>query len=187
MGGSFNPAHEGHRYISMEAIKRCRLNKVIWFVTPQNPLKTNQAQNHNDRINLAKKVSASRDIIVSPFEQIFTKHYTIELVKRLKQMYPNIDFYYIMGADNATTFHKWKSWKEIITTLPLIIFDRGNFHKNFSSSKLCQNFRGVICNSLSSKTWPTSFWHFIKIRKNPQSSTKIRYDQNIKQRQSTDL
>lgn len=40
LGGSFNPAHDGHRYISLEALKLLNLDEVWWLVTPQNPLKS---------------------------------------------------------------------------------------------------------------------------------------------------
>jgi nicotinate-nucleotide adenylyltransferase len=39
LGGSFNPAHQGHREISLAALALLELDEVWWLVSPQNPLK----------------------------------------------------------------------------------------------------------------------------------------------------
>jgi nicotinate-nucleotide adenylyltransferase len=51
LGGSFNPAHEGHRYISLVAMKRLGLDYAWWLVSPQNPLKETRAASQITRVS----------------------------------------------------------------------------------------------------------------------------------------
>ena len=68
LGGTFDPPHIGHLNISLEAIKRFHLNKVIWLITKKNPLKKNNSSNDIlNRIKLCndfiKKNKNSQDLI----------------------------------------------------------------------------------------------------------------------------
>lgn len=183
MGGTFNPAHEGHRYISTEAIKRFGLDKVIWFVTPQNPLKAANVQNSlPERLAKSKEVANRKDILVTDFETHLPNTYTITLIKRLKKMYPNAQFCWIMGADNLVHFHKWRKWKEIVKLVPILIFDREYYHKSLNSSRMIENFDHGIVVRASKGNLDAHSWYFVKLRKNEQSSTKLRNEQNKKRK-----
>lgn len=183
LGGTFNPAHEGHRYISLEALKRFQLDKIIWFVTPQNPLKvTNVKDSLETRLRQAKEVANHPNIIVTDFESHLPNSYTVTLLKRLKKLHPEIEFTWIMGADNIANFHKWRKWRDIATLVPILIFDREYYHKALISSTMVKNFdNGVVVNSYKSSLKHHN-WYFVKLRKNEQSSTKLRNEQNNKRK-----
>jgi nicotinate-nucleotide adenylyltransferase len=55
LGGSFDPAHEGHVHITREALKRMGLDQVWWLVTPGNPLKARQPAPMGDRLGRARR------------------------------------------------------------------------------------------------------------------------------------
>ena len=85
LGGSFNPAHEGHRAISLEALKRLGLDQVWWLVSPQNPLKSRRDMaDLADRMASAQKIVAGHPrLIVTDLEQRLGTRYTIDTVKHL--------------------------------------------------------------------------------------------------------
>ncbi len=177
LGGTFNPAHEGHRYISLEALKRFDLDLVIWFVTPKNPLKSSSGGLLEDRVEYAKKVANHPKILVTDYEAHQANTYTITLLKRLTMMYKNIDFAYIIGADNMHQLPKWYKWEEIIKLLPIIIFDREDYHKYLVSSKMSLNFVNGCIKSVHKGRLSKYSWYFVKLKKNPKSSTQIRNEQ----------
>lgn len=164
LGGSFNPAHEGHLHISTEAIKRLGLDWVIWFVTPRNPLKSAEMKfSLERRLSHAKQIAQHPKIVVVDYEKYLPNTYTITLIKRLKQMYPLASFCYLMGADNMLQLPKWHRWREIVNLIPIVVLDRDHHHNLLCSSKLRYVFGD-----------PGERWQFIKIRKSSISSTQIR-------------
>lgn len=176
LGGSFNPAHEGHVYISNQALNRCGLNKVIWLVTPQNPIKSLDIRSSlQERADLAGKSIKNPNIQISVIEKHFNNTYTANSLKRIKLMHPNINFVWIMGADNVTKFNKWYKWKWIADNFDIMIFDREENHKFIHASRLNAYKRPLKVSkykkhfdSLNKKT------AFIKLRKVNISSTEIR-------------
>ena len=101
LGGSFNPAHAGHRHISLEALKRLRLDRVWWLVSPQNPLKEKDGMAPlAEREAVAAAVADHPRIAVSSLETGLGTRYTIDTVQALKQRFPAADFVWLMGADN---------------------------------------------------------------------------------------
>ena len=63
LGGTFDPAHEGHIKISKEAKKRYKLEKVIWAITKKNPFKSKSRLNLKERIKYAKKINTKNKFI----------------------------------------------------------------------------------------------------------------------------
>jgi nicotinate-nucleotide adenylyltransferase len=176
LGGSFNPAHEGHFYISIEALKRLKLDRVYWLVTPQNPLKKlNQKTSFKQRFKNACKFAKHPRIAVSDIENHFHTAYTIDTITRLKQLHPNADFIWLMGADNVVQFHRWKNWKQLVDLIPIAIFDRHNCFYQCINSKLASCFpNGKIITRAFTGAFNNYSWYIIRIRKNYESSTRIR-------------
>lgn len=142
LGGSFNPAHEAHLHISLEAIKRLNLDWVWWLVSPQNPLK--DAKNLaplTDRISAAKKLTKNHPAIhVSDVETHFGTNKTIDTLRTLKTACPENQFIWLMGADNMAQFDKWASWEEIVSLLPIGIIDRGGYSTKALQGKLAKRY-----------------------------------------------
>lgn len=124
-GGSFNPPHDGHRVASLLALRRLRLDRVWWLVSPGNPLKdTRDLPSVAERIVAASEVAAHPGIIVTGFEQALGSPFTCDTVASLAARCPGLHFVWLMGADSFAGFHDWKNWRLIADTFPMAIIDR---------------------------------------------------------------
>ncbi len=125
LGGSFNPPHRGHMHIALEAIKRLGLHKLVWLVSPQNPLKfDNDTMSLEDRCKIIKQLARHPHMIVSDFENYQRQPYTADTIARLQQMHPGAEFVWLMGADNLRQFHRWHNWHHIPQAVHICVFDR---------------------------------------------------------------
>ncbi|MBA8667121.1 nicotinate (nicotinamide) nucleotide adenylyltransferase [Holosporaceae bacterium 'Namur'] len=176
LGGTFNPAHEGHRYISLEAIKRLNLDYVVWLVSPQNPLKSEDVKGSlNTRVEIAENTKHSNKIIVSDIEKYFKNNFTANSINRIKKMHGNVEFVWLMGADNMMHIHKWYQWKQIFRRSYVVVFDRFSFGIKVNKSKAANIFPShKMLNYGNVTNFKNKNWCFFKIRQNPISSTQIR-------------
>ena len=125
LGGTFDPAHRGHLSISKEAKKRFGIDKIIWAVTKKNPFKIKSSLSLDKRIKYAKKIAQNNLFIkVKYFENKIKSNRTIDLIKNIKRKNKNTDIYFIMGADNLRSFHKWKNHNEIIKEHNIYVYPR---------------------------------------------------------------
>jgi nicotinate-nucleotide adenylyltransferase len=124
-GGTFDPPHEAHRAASMLALKRLKLDRVWWLVTPGNPLK-----NTSGLAPLAKRIAAARALTHHPridvtgLEAVIKTRYTYDTISWLLARCPGVRFVWIMGADNLRSFHRWQKWREIAKLVPIVVVDR---------------------------------------------------------------
>ena len=177
-GGSFNPAHEGHREISITALTRLGLDCVWWLVTPGNPLKDKDLYAPIDeRLRRARKTANHPDIVISDFESRHNLQYTVDTITRLRELNPDTEFVWIMGADSLQNFHRWRDWKKIAEMVPMAIFNRPGYESDALS--------GVAATELASARLTESealalaesnppAWIFFSDTNNPLSSTDIR-------------
>ena len=125
LGGSFNPPHEGHRAISELALRRLRLDRLWWLVTPANPLKPQAVlAETRARIEAAQRLTRDPRIAVTGFEAEIGARYTWETLVWLKRRAPGAHFVWIMGADNLSEFHLWRRWRTIADLAPILVVDR---------------------------------------------------------------
>ena len=135
LGGSFDPAHKGHLIISKEAKKRFDIKKIIWAITKKNPFKAKSETSLSKRIRDCKKIIGLNSFIkVKFYENIIKSNKTIDLINYLKKN-QNIEIYFLMGADNLITFHKWHKSKSISQKCNILVFDRHGYKKNSLKSK----------------------------------------------------
>jgi nicotinate-nucleotide adenylyltransferase len=125
LGGSFNPPHVAHRAISLFAIKRLKLDRVWWLVTPGNPLK-DQGGLHdlNERSEAARKMANDPRIDISCLESVIGTRYTVDTISYLRRRASGLRFVWIMGADNLAQFHRWQNWRRIASEVPIAVIDR---------------------------------------------------------------
>jgi nicotinate-nucleotide adenylyltransferase len=124
-GGSFDPAHDGHEHVARAALRRLGLDRVIWLVSPQNPLKAGKpSATRQARLESARGFARGPSMIVSDAEGRLGAQFTIDTVRRLKARFPRVRFVWIMGADALAGFHRWKQWKAIMDEVPLAIVAR---------------------------------------------------------------
>ncbi len=162
LGGSFDPAHIGHLKISIEAKKKFKINKIIWAVTKSNPFKSKSHFSLKKRITFAKKIIKKNNFIsVKFYEDKIKSNKTIDLINYLKKTNSRFKIYFLMGADNLITFHKWHKWKEISSKCNILVFDR----KNYKSRSL---------KSMAFKKLNNKGLKFVKFKKVNISSSQLR-------------
>lgn len=129
LGGSFNPAHQGHLFISQSAIENLNFDYVIWLVSPNNPLKNKEdLLDYNKRLSLAKQMAGKNNkIIVSNYEQVNNLKFTFEVLQKISLEHKNTKFCWLMGADCLAQFDSWRNWQEIFNNFPIVVFKRKNF------------------------------------------------------------
>ena len=125
LGGSFNPPHVAHRAISLFAIKRLKLDRVWWLVTPGHPLKDQDGlRDLNERTAAARKMASDPRIDVSCLESVIGTRYTVDTISYLRRRASGLRFVWIMGADNLAQFHRWQNWRRIASEVPIAVIDR---------------------------------------------------------------
>ena len=135
LGGSFDPPHKGHLFISLEAKKILKLDEIWWIVTPQNPLKISKPATYKERIKNCKNITRNFPIKIKEIEKQIDSDYSYKTINYILNHYKNIKFFWLMGADNLISFHKWHKWKNILKKSKLIVFDRHGYKKKSLNSK----------------------------------------------------
>jgi len=125
LGGSFDPPHAGHLAISRIALRRLRLDRLWWLVTPGNPLKVGQAPAALDaRIEACRALAKHPRIVVTPVEAQIRTRFTYDTLRELRRRCPGVRFVWIMGADNLLSFHRWRHWRGIADLVPIAVIHR---------------------------------------------------------------
>ena len=175
LGGSFDPAHEGHVHITREAIKRLHLDQVWWLVTPGNPLKTRQPAPIAARMAQAGRVMAHPKVRITDLEARLGTRFTYETITRLQAIYPGVRFVWLMGADNLVQFHRWDRWQDILRAVPLAVLARPGSGVSARMSRAAQAFRSAQLGrgeAIGGRVPPV--WAFINLPMNGASSSAIR-------------
>lgn len=178
LGGSFNPAHDGHRLASLTALRKLGLDLVWWLVTPGNPLKDNRALPSQDqRIAAARDVARHPRIVVTGIEARLGTRFTAETLAALKLRCPGVRFVWLMGSDNLAQFHRWQNWRGIAQMMPIGVIDRpGTTHKamHARAAQALAHWRLDESDGLLLPTEPAPAWMFLHGRRSDLSSTAMR-------------
>ncbi|MCH8172338.1 MAG: nicotinate-nicotinamide nucleotide adenylyltransferase [Proteobacteria bacterium] len=178
LGGSFNPAHRGHLYISDAGLKRLRLDQVWWLVSPGNPLKQKGDLSPLDqRLEGARKITRGTNIKVLDFEGPLGLVYTIDTLKALKDARGDVYFVWLMGADCFAELHKWKSWDEIMNLVPIAVFSRPGYSARALAGEAACKYAEFRHQENKIKTLAVTDppgWGYIEIAEQDISSTKLR-------------
>ena len=159
LGGTFDPPHQGHIYISKVSLKKLKLNKIFWIITKKNPLKNKPYLNLKHRIKLSRKITKkNKKIFVKYLDDKVKSTNTFNLLNYIKNKDIKVRLFFIIGADNLKKFHKWKNWKLIPGLAKIVVFPR----KSYSF------------NSIARKTLNKKDFIFIKSKKINISSSIIR-------------
>lgn len=175
LGGSFDPAHEGHAHLTREAIARMGLDKVWWLVTPGNPLKTRQPAPMAQRMAQARRVMPDPKVEITDLEAKLGTRATFDTITRLKAIYPGVQFVWLMGADNLVQFHKWGRWRDILRSVPVGVLARPGSGVTARTSVAARAFRVHQVDrgeNLRGKAAPA--WCFVNMPMNNTSSSAIR-------------
>jgi nicotinate-nucleotide adenylyltransferase len=178
LGGSFNPPHVAHRQISEVVLKRLGLDQIWWLVTPGNPLKgRGELAPLAERLVLCRAMAKNPRIEVTAFERDLPTAFTAGTLAFLKRRSPLVRFVWIMGADNLAGFHRWRRWREILTTVPVVVVDRPGWRLKALASKAARAFAGSRvpeARAMGLVAMPPPAWTFLTGPLSSVSSTDLR-------------
>jgi nicotinate-nucleotide adenylyltransferase len=142
LGGSFNPAHSGHLAISRAALRHLALDRVVWLVSPRNPLKSESSlADYDERFARAQAVVVGeRRILVSRFEAEHGLRYTIDTVTLLRRSCARTQFVLLIGADNLSALPRWKDWIRLFEAVPIAVFARPGWDRAAPASQAALRF-----------------------------------------------
>lgn len=182
LGGSFNPAHGGHRRITLAAIEALGLDEVWWLVSPGNPLKPQKDMAPlSARFRSARAMARRAPIRVSAIEQRLNgksgTRYTIDTLRALRRRYPARRFVWIMGADNLAQFHQWKDWRDIAREMPIAVIARPGYDGIALASPAMawlRRFRVPVAGFANRGEWSAPALIELRFDPDPRSATQIR-------------
>jgi ribosome silencing factor RsfS/YbeB/iojap/nicotinate (nicotinamide) nucleotide adenylyltransferase len=178
LGGSFNPAHEGHRHISLEALKRLGLDEVWWLVSPQNPLKADDGMEPLvTRVARARQLGRHPRIRIDAPELLLGTRYTLDTVRALKRVYPRAHFVWLMGADILPQLVDWQGWRELFAAIPIAAFARPGWGYPALVSAAPRAFARYRIDASDARRLPACAppaWCFFPSRLDSHSATAIR-------------
>ena len=147
LGGTFDPPHKGHLFISKITLKKLKLKKILWVITKKNPLKNKPFLKLKERIKLSKKITKkNRKINIKYLDDKIRSTNTFNLLNYIKNK-SKADLFFIIGADNLKNFHKWKKWKVIPKLAKIVVFPRKNYSYSSIASKYLNKKDLIYINS----------------------------------------
>lgn len=186
LGGSFNPAHEAHRLISLTALKRLGLSRVWWLVSPGNPLKSHADLAPLDvRVSHARRMADHPLIEVTAYEAALGTSYTAETLRVLKARRPGVRFVWLMGGDNLAGFHRWRDWQRIFELMPIAVADRPSWRFKALASPAAMRFGRYRMPEREARRLPLAqppAWVYLSWRLSHISSTLLRAQANAKEK-----
>jgi nicotinate-nucleotide adenylyltransferase len=176
LGGSFNPAHEGHIYASTLALKQLQLDYVWWLVSPQNPLKdTAGMRDFAARLTAAQKFATHPRIVVSGIEAALGTRFTVDTLNALKRRFPQPRFVWLMGSDNLIQLPRWRAWRRIFTAVPVAVVARPGTAISARTCKAAQMFGGAyVAPDRHFSVMQPPVWTVLDGKRNPLSATLLR-------------
>ena len=183
LGGSFNPAHGGHRRISLFARDALGLDEVWWLVSPGNVLKPAKGMaSLPARLASARRQARLAPIWPTAIEAELGTRYTVDTLIALVRRYPKMRFVWLMGADNLAQFHRWKHWRKIARTMPIAVMARPGYDAAAVASPAMawlRRFRqrpGRFAHALSvgPASWSAPALVILRFDPDPRSATTLR-------------
>ena len=177
-GGTFDPPHLAHLGASLLAMKRLKLDRMWWLVTPGNPLKdTRGLRPLVLRMAEAKRLAGHPRIDVTGVEAVINTRYTYDTLEFLVRRCPGVRFVWVMGADNLRSFYRWQSWRRIANLMPMAVVDRMGSSLYATGGRAAQALSRYhlperLAPRLAGRKAPA--WVYLHGLKSPLSSTALR-------------
>lgn len=179
LGGSFNPAHRGHRALSLHAARELGLDEVWWLVSPGNPLKAaaTDMASFDARMASARAMARHSLIRVTGIERRLKTRYTADTLVKLVRLFPKYDFIWLMGADNLAHFHEWQRWRTIARTVPIAVVARPGYDRDAHAGPAMGWLRRSLKPARQARHWTE--WRLpalvlLRFRPDPTSATRLR-------------
>lgn len=178
LGGSFNPAHGGHRAISLQAMAALGLDELWWLVSPGNPLKPRQGMAPlAARLASAQHAARRSRIRATAMEAQLGTRYTVDTLRALVRRYPQHRFIWLMGADNLAQLHQWRDWRSISRLMPIAVIARPGYDGGARSARAMGWLRRFVRPADQKRRWTD--WRppalvFLRFPPDVRSATMIR-------------
>ena len=145
LGGSFDPAHKGHLSISKIAIKKLELKKIYWVITKKNPFKSKTFYSLDERIEYSKKITRTqKKIKIIYLDNIIKSSRIVDVINYFIKKKKIKNIFFLIGSDNLSQFHRWKSWKKIVKLVNLTVFSRKGYDRKGMKTIVAKNFKNRI-------------------------------------------
>lgn len=178
LGGSFNPAHAGHRRASLSALRVLDLDEVWWLVSPGNPLKPKAGMAaYAARLASARAMARRAPIRVSDFEAEAGTRYTVDTIRALLKAYPQHRFIWLMGEDSVAQFHQWKDWRRLARMVTIAVISRPGYDDEARAARAMGWLRWFVRPAAIARQWTA--WSapaitFLRLPPDPASATALR-------------
>jgi nicotinate-nucleotide adenylyltransferase len=178
LGGSFNPAHEGHRRISLAALRALDLDEIWWLVSPGNPLKPAKSMAPlAARLASARLMARRAPIRPTAIERELGTRYTADTLAALRRRYPKRRFIWLMGGDNLAQFHRWRDWRTIARRVPIAVIGRPGYETQARAAVAMGWLRRFVRTAGQAQDWTE--WSLpslvlLDLPPDPSSATAIR-------------
>lgn len=178
LGGSFNPAHLGHRRISLAALDALGLDEIWWLVSPGNPLKPVKSMAPLPaRFASARRAARRARIRITAIERELGSAYTVDTLASLVRRFPEKSFIWLMGADNLAQLHLWRDWRRIARTMPIAVIGRPGYDGRALKAPAWGWLRRFVRPAAMAQDW--TMWRppalvLLQLPPDPTSATAIR-------------
>lgn len=178
LGGSFNPAHRGHRHVSLAALDALGLAEIWWLVSPGNPLKAKRGMAPLPaRLASARRAARRAPIRVTAIERALGTVYTADTLARLVRRFPKRRFIWLMGADNLAQFHRWRDWRKIAALVPIAVVTRPGYDGAALKAPAWGWLRRFVRPAAMARSW--TMWRppalvLLSLPPDPTSATALR-------------
>ena len=178
LGGSFNPAHRGHRRMSLAAIDALGLDELWWLVSPGNPLKARTGMApYAARLASARSMARRSRIRASDLEVRLGTHFTVDTLRAIDSRYPDDAFIWLMGADTVAQFHQWKNWRRLAQSVPIAVLSRPGYDGPARAARAMGWLGRFVHPPAMARSWTE--WSapaitFLRLPPDPTSATRLR-------------
>ena len=178
LGGSFNPAHRGHRRMSLAAIDALGLDELWWLVSPGNPLKPKKGMApFAARLASARFQARRSRIRASDLEARLGTRFTVDTLRKIQARFPRDRFVWLMGADTVAQFHHWKNWRQLAASVPIAVLSRPGYDGDARAARASGWLGRFVHSPVMARRWTE--WSapaitFLRLPPDPTSATRLR-------------
>jgi nicotinate-nucleotide adenylyltransferase len=163
--------------VTLAALRRFRLDRVWWLVSPGNPLKARGPAPIGRRIAASRAIMRHPRVEITDIEARVGTRHTAETLRYLQRRHAGVRFVWLMGADNLATLHHWDDWQTIMRTVAVGVLARPGMGLRAGLSPAARRFARArlpeAAASLLSRSTPPA-WCFVRMPMEEASSTAIR-------------
>ena len=175
LGGSFNPAHEGHRHVARMALRALRLDQVWLMVSPGNPLKpTRGMAPFAERLASARRMAQPPRILATGIEAALGERYSARTLAKLTTRFPLARFVWIIGADNLWQLPRWRQWQALVARTPVAVLPRPGWTRKALAGQAAHRLRRFRRKRPGPMPEHGPAWTLVPARENSASATAIR-------------